>query len=80
MQFHHFFNEKNSLVGAFLSNQITEGLMGGEVGLDDEHGRLRFLEDVTTTTIEESVDTADNFLGTLTTNYKINSQITILKL
>ena len=47
---------------------LTEGLVDGQVGLNDEHGSsggLRLLEDVATPTIEDTVNTADSVFRTL---------------
>lgn len=57
----------SSGVGSQISGE-TERLVDGQVGLDDEHGRtgdLGFLEDVSTTTIEHTVDTTDGDFGAL---------------
>lgn len=46
----------------------TERLVDRQVRLDDEHGRtgdLRFLEHVTTASVQHTVDTSDGGLGTL---------------
>ena len=47
---------------------LTEGLVDGQVRLDDEHGCagcLGLLEDVTSPPVEHSVDTAHRVLRTL---------------
>ena len=54
---------------------LTERLVDGQVSLDDEHGRasdLAFLENVTTTTIEHTINTTDG-LGNIT--FKISNRI-----
>ena len=46
----------------------AEGLVDGEVGLDDEHGSahdLRLLKDVATTTGKDAIDTTNSLLRTL---------------
>ena len=48
--------------------ELTEGLVDGQVGLDDEHGSsgcLGLLEDVTTTSVQDSVDSTDCVLRAL---------------
>lgn len=58
---HALWEGLSSGVGAQISGE-SERLVDGQESLDDEHGRsgnLRFLEDVTTTTIKHSVDTSD---------------------
>lgn len=47
---------------------LTERLVDGQVSLDDEHRGSRclgLLENVTTSTIEDSIDTSDCVFGTL---------------
>lgn len=54
-------------VGAEIGGE-TKGLVDGQESFDDEHGcsgDLGFLEDVTATTIEDTVDTSDSNLWTL---------------
>ncbi len=49
-------------------NYHTEGLVDGQVCLDNEHGSsgcLGLLEDVATTSVQDSVDTADGVLWAL---------------
>ena len=50
------------------ASERTEGLVDGQVGLDDEHGSsggLGLLEDVATATVEDTIDASDSVLGTL---------------
>jgi hypothetical protein len=47
---------------------LTEGLVDGQVSLDDEHGSsgcLGLLEDVSTTSVQDSVDSTDCVFGAL---------------
>jgi hypothetical protein len=58
-----------------LKFNLTEGLVDGQVSLDDEHGRsgrLGLLEDVASPTVEDAVDAADGILGTLQHALRIN--------
>ena len=68
-QFNISFHISSSiLVKNYKEIVFTEGLVDGQVGLDDEHGSsggLRLLEDVATPTIEDTVDTADSVFRTL---------------
>ena len=51
-----------------LSRKLTEGLIDGQVGLDLEHRGTRglfFLEDVTTLSVEDGVDTTHGLFWAL---------------
>ncbi len=51
-----------------LENGHTEGLVDGQVCLDNEHGSsgcLGLLEDVSTTSVQDSVDTTDGVFWAL---------------
>lgn len=60
--------QKIQIKTSLQSIEPTERLVDRQVGLDDEHwstGNLLFFKDVTTTTIEHTVDATNSGLGTL---------------
>ena len=67
--FHHEKQQQNKQKREVLeTSELTEGLVDGQVGLDDEHGSsggLGLLEDVATATVEDTIDASDSVLGTL---------------
>jgi hypothetical protein len=64
---HALWESLSTGVGAEIGGE-AEGLVDGQEGFDDEHwcsGDLSFFEDMTATTIEDTVDTSDGDFGTL---------------